>query len=107
SSFFLVILLLCNFLGLVYLTNGNLLISLLSSLLIVICYYFVLQLLKKNKQRMSDVGYMKSPASIFLVVFIVFGFSSYVFMLHLVNIETNCRAQLQKEAEEKMTSVKN
>jgi len=107
SSFFLLILLLCNFLGLVYVTEGNIMMSLLGSLFIVICYYFVLQLLKRNKQRMSNVGYMKSFATIFFGVFIVFGLVSYFFMLHLVNIETNCKVELQRETEEKMTLVKN
>ncbi|MEJ5964221.1 hypothetical protein [Pedobacter immunditicola] len=106
SSIFLLILLLCNFLGLVYVTEGNMLISLAGSLLVVIFYYFVLQLLKRNKERMFNVGYLKSPATFFFAVFIVFGLVSYFFMIHLVNIETNCKVKLQKEAEEKMTLVK-
>ena len=107
SSLFLLILLLCNFFGMLYMTDGNMLSSLAVSLIIVIFYYFVLQLLKRNKERMLNQGYRKTPASAFFIVFIVFGLVSYVFMVHLVNIEKNSKKALQKEANEKVTLLKN
>ncbi len=107
SSLFLLVLLLSNFFGLLYITAGSMLLSLAISLIIVISYYFVLQLLKRNKERMLNQGYRKTPASAFFVVFIVFGLVSYVFMVHLVNIEKNSKKALQKEANEKVTLIKN
>ncbi|KGE13503.1 hypothetical protein [Sphingobacterium deserti] len=101
SSLFLLILLLSNFFGLYYIADGSILPSLAVSLIIVIFYYFVLQLLKRNKERMLNQGYRKTPASAFFIVFIVFGLVSYVFMVHLVNIEKNAKKVLQKDANEK------
>jgi len=106
SSIFLLILLLCNFFGILYITEGNMLLSLAVSLIIVVCYYFVLQLLKRNKERMLNQGYLKSTASLFFIVFVVFGLISYVFMIHLVNIEKNSKKAIQKEADEKVLLVK-
>ena len=106
SSIFLLILLLCNFMGLLYITDGNTLFSLTISFLVVVCYYFVLQLLKRNKERMLNQGYLKSAATSLFVIFIVFGLVSYFFMVHLVNIETNCKRALQKEVDGKVTLVK-
>lgn len=106
SSIFLLILLLCNFFGMLYITAGSMLLSLAISLVIVVCYYFVLQLLKRNKERMLNQGYLKSTASLFFIVFVVFGLISYVFMIHLVNIEKNSKKAIQKEADEKVVLVK-
>ena len=50
SSIFLLILMMGNFMGLLYITSGNYAISLLISLFIVVCYYFIIQVLKKNKE---------------------------------------------------------
>lgn len=41
SSIFLLILMMGNFMGLLYITSGNYAISLLISLFIVVCYYFI------------------------------------------------------------------
>lgn len=105
SSIFLLVLLLCNFLGLLYITEGNMLVSLLLSALVVILYYFVLRLLKRNKGKMVNQGYWKTPATAFFAIYIIFGLVSYGFMVHLVNIETNCKKAIQKEAVDKIELI--
>lgn len=97
SSIFLLILLLGNFLGLMYISDANFMISLIASLFIVICYYFILQLLKRNKERMANKGYKDSGMWLFLV-FILFGVFSFVCITHLYNIETNVKGVIQNEA---------
>ncbi|WKK60380.1 MULTISPECIES: hypothetical protein [unclassified Sphingobacterium] len=104
SSIFLLILLLGNFLGLMYLSDANFLISLVASLFVVICYYFILQLLKRNKERMANKGYKDSGMWLFLV-FILFGVFSFVCITHLYNIETNVKGVIQKEAKTALDEV--
>ena len=53
SSIFLIALLLGNMFGMLYITDGNIAISLIGSLLIVVFYYFILQMLKRNKEYIN------------------------------------------------------
>lgn len=105
SSIFLLILLFANFLGLMYITDANFIISLLISLFIVICYYFSLQVLKRNKERMANKGY-KDVGMLVLLVFVLFGGFSFVCILHLFNIESNVKMVLHKEATATVDRVK-
>ena len=50
SSFFLLLILTGNFMGLLYITEGNIALSLLGSLVLVVCYYFAVEQLKQNKE---------------------------------------------------------
>jgi asparagine N-glycosylation enzyme membrane subunit Stt3 len=105
SSIFLLILMMGNFMGLLYITSGNYAISLLISLFIVVCYYFIIQVLKKNKEIMVNKKYA-TPASLFFIVFLVFGFVSFVLMTHTLNIELNFKKKIQEEADQKIEKVK-
>ena len=104
SSIFLLVLMLGNMMGLLYMTEGNFPISLLISLFIVVCYYFIVQMLKKNKEYMANNSYMV-PSSLFFFVFLLFGLASFVFMSHFLNIELNAKPVIKKEAEEKIEKV--
>ena len=105
SSIFLLILMMGNFMGLLYITSGNYAISLLISLFIVVCYYFIIQVLKKNKEIMVNKKYA-TPASLFFIVFLVFGFVSFILMTHTLNIELNFKKKIQEEADQKIEKVK-
>lgn len=93
-----------NMMGLLYITEGNFLISLLVSLFIVVCYYFIVQMLKKNKEYMANNSYMV-PQSLFFLVFLVFGAISFVLMSHFLNIEMNAKQQIEQEADQKIQKV--
>lgn len=106
SSIFLVALLLGNMFGLLYITDGNIAISLIASLLIVIFYYFILQMLKRNKEYIVAKNYM-APQSLFFLVFILFGVVSFVLMNHFWTVETNYKDKIRQDAEQKIESVQN
>ena len=88
SSIFLLILMMGNFMGLLYITSGNYAISLLISLFIVVCYYFIIQVLKKNKEIMVNKKYA-TPASLFFIVFLVFVFVFFLSLYSLVFVYFN------------------
>lgn len=105
SSIFLIVLMLGNMMGLLYMTDGNFMISLLISLFIVVCYYFIVQMLKKNKEVMVSKSYI-TPQSLFFLVFLIFGIVSFILMSHFLNIEMNAKQQIQQEADQKIQKVK-
>ena len=57
SSIFLLVILIGNFMGLLYLTDGNLVISMLGSMFLVICYFFVVQSIIQK----SSIGELAEP----------------------------------------------
>lgn len=105
SSIFLLVLMLGNFMGLLYTTNGNYAVSLLASLFVVVCYYFIIQFLKKNKEIIVNKKYM-TPQSLFFLVFVFFGTVSFGLMVHTLNIELNFKEKIQKETDDKIANVK-
>ncbi len=90
--------------GLLYITEGNIAISMLGSMLLVICYFFVIQLLKKNKELMYKKNFLH-PSAIFWIFFLVLGFVSFNLMSHFINVEYNCKEQIKKEANTKIKLV--
>lgn len=104
SSIFLLVMLIGNFMGLVYITEGNLVISILASMFLIVCYYFVVQLLKKNKELMIRNNFIHYSL-IFGAFFIMLGFISFYLMSHSINIEYNCKEQIKKEATTKIKLV--
>lgn len=104
SSIFLLVLLIGNFMGLLYITEGNLVISMLGSLFLVICYFFVVQLLKKNKEIMLRKKFMHASL-LFWLFFLVLGYTSFNLMSHFINIEYNCKDQIKVEATHKIKLV--
>jgi Ca2+/Na+ antiporter len=104
SSIFLLVILIGNFMGLLYITEGNLVVSMLGSLFLVICYFFVVQLLKKNKEEMYKKKFVH-PSLLFWVFFILLGFVSFNLMAHFINVEYNCKQEIKKEANAKINIV--
>lgn len=104
SSIFLLVILIGNFMGLLYITDGNLVISMLGSMFLVVCYFFVVQLLKKNKELMYKKNFLHL-SSIFWVFFLVLGFISFNLMSHFINVEYNCKNEIKREATTKIKLV--
>jgi hypothetical protein len=106
SSIFLLIILVANFMGLLYITDGNIVMSLLGSMFLVVCYFFVIQLLKKNKEEMIKKKFLHSSL-LFWVFFIFLAFVSFNLMSHFINIEYKVKSQIQQEASTKIDLVDN
>ena len=104
SSLFLLVLLIGNFLGLLYITEGKLVISMLGSMFLVICYYFVIQLLKKNKEVMIRKNFLH-PSLLFWIFFLILGYASFNLMSHFINVEFNCKNKIIAEATHKIKLV--
>lgn len=104
SSIFLLIILIGNFLGLLYITEGNLVISMLGSIFLVICYFFVVQLLKKNKEVMFRNNFLHGSL-LFWVFFSILGYASFNLMSHFINIEYNCKEKIKTEATNKIKLI--
>ncbi len=106
SSIFLIALLLGNMFGMLYITDGNIAISLIGSLLIVVFYYFILQMLKRNKEYIVAKNYM-APQSLFFLVFVLFGIVSFILINHFWTVETSYKEKIQQDSDQKIESVQN
>lgn len=104
SSIFLLLLLIGNFMGLLYITEGNLVISMLISIFLVVCYFFVVQLLKKNKEVMIRKKFLH-PSLLFWAFFLILGYASFNLMSHFINVEFNCKDKIIAEATSKIKLV--
>ena len=104
SAIFLLLLMVGNLFGLLYITDGNFSISVLISLFIVVCYYFVIQLLKRNKEKMVNKSFMV-PETLFFLVFIIFGLASFFFLTHFINVETNAKDKIVAEADSRIQEL--
>lgn len=104
SSIFLLIILIGNFMGLLYISDGSIPFSLLGSMFLVVCYFFTIQQLKKNKELMFRKNFLH-PSSIFWVFFLVLGIVSFNLISHFINVEYNCKNEIKNEATNKISSV--
>lgn len=104
SSLFLLVLLVSNFLGLLYITEGNLVLSFLISMLIIVCYFFIIKVLKSNKEMMSKNKYMDKNI-ILWVFFLILSFGTFALTTHFLNVEFNSKAAIQKDAQKKLDIV--
>ena len=103
SLIFLVILSFGNFVGSLYLSS-NILIAGMVALLLFLCYYAIIELLKRSKQTIVTKHY-RTPLSILFVFFFVLAMVSAVFVSHAINVETNVKEQVQAEVQEKTDKV--
>jgi hypothetical protein len=104
SSIFMILLLFSNFFSLNYLTHGSIAVSLIISIIIVICCFFVVDLLKKNKEVLYK-NKMMHFSSLFVFMFLGLFAISFYLMQHLINIEFNCKDEIKKETEYKLSQV--
>ena len=104
SSFFLLLILTGNFMGLLYITEGNIALSLLGSLVLVVCYYFAVEQLKQNKEAMYKNNFLHK-SGVFWLFFLVLSYVSFNLMAHFINVEYNCKNQIKAEATAKLNLV--
>jgi hypothetical protein len=104
SAIFLLVILVANFLGLLYITEGNAIISLLISLFLVVCYFFVIKLLKANKEVMFKNKFV-DKTMIFWGFFLFLSVSSFALITHLINVEYNTKSLIQKDVKTKIQIV--
>ncbi len=104
SSLFLLVLLVSNFLGLLYITEGNMVLSFLISMLIIVFYFFIIKALKSNKEMMSKNKYMDKNI-ILWVFFLILSFGTFALTTHFLNVEFNSKAAIQKDAQTKLDIV--
>lgn len=90
--------------GLLYITEGNIALSLLGSLVLVVCYYFAVDQLKKNKEAMYKNNFLHK-SGVFWLFFMVLSYVSFNLMAHFINVEYNCKNQIKAEATAKLNLV--
>ena len=97
SFIFLVFIMLSDFLGSLYITDGNIALSIVISSIIVICYFFVIELLVSNKEALFKNKF-KHYSLIFWLFYSSLGLGSFYFMNHFFNVEINCKDSVKQEA---------
>jgi hypothetical protein len=76
----------------------------LGSMFLVICYYFVILLLKNNKEVMIRKNFLH-PSLLFWAFFLILGYASFNLMSHFINVEFNCKDKIIAEATHKIKLV--
>lgn len=106
SVLFIVIIMIITFFSMLYLTNGEKSISAIISVVIVLSYYFIIDLLIKNKEFLLKNN-LKHYSIIFWIMFMGLAAVTFYLMLHLLTIELNCKNLIQKDAEGKIAIIEN
>ncbi len=70
----------------------------------VVCYYFLVLILKKNKEVMVRSKYLHSSL-IFWAFFVILAYGSFFLMSHFINVEYNCKPIVKSEAKQKIALV--
>ena len=104
SLIFIFFLSTANFFALLYLTDGKMPISLAITVLVLVIYYAIMQVLKNKKQAMASKNY-KSAATLWFLPFIGLSLFSLVLLVHFLNIENNVKPKVQAEVNEKINKV--
>lgn len=104
SALFLVIIFFGNFLGLLFISDGNTFISLVGSLVLVVCYYFLIKLLVAKKQDMVDAKFPHFSHLLWLF-YAFFGLTTFGLTSHFINIEYNAKTKVQDEVKSKILLV--
>lgn len=104
SGVFLLILFFSNFLALLYITQGNMTFSGLISFFIAALYYFIVELMRKNKEALIRQSF-KHFSLLFIGFFLLLSFVSFILMSHFLNVEFNAKEKVQEEAQQKLQLV--
>lgn len=104
-ALFLLIIFFGNFLGLLFISNGNTFISLVASLVLVVCYYFLINFLTDKKELMFN-GKFPNFSHFFWIPFLFLGLITFFLTSHFINIEYNAKIQIQQEVNAKLALVK-
>jgi hypothetical protein len=106
SALFLAFLLISNFFGLLYITDGSIAFSAIGGVIIVIFYYFLVDLLKRNKEVLLKKKLMHFSL-LFVFFFIAISGVSFILMSHFLNIEYNCKGAIKDDAYRKLDKMDN
>lgn len=104
SLIFLMILFVGNFMGLLYILEGNFALAFLGSLLLLILYIFIIRVLVEHKQEMRDRPF-NHFSYIFWVFYLLLASASFLLLVHFVNIEYNAKDSIKESAFEKINVV--
>lgn len=104
SSIFLLVLFFSNFFALLYITEGNLAFSGLISFFIAALYYYVVELMRKNKEALIRQKF-KHFSLLFVGFFLLLSLVSFILMSHFLNVEFNAKEKVQQEAKDKLQLV--
>lgn len=104
SILFQTILFVGNFLGLLYLFEGNIAFSIAGSLLLTILYFFLIQLLVDNKELMFRNKF-KHATSLFWLFYLGLAIASGALLTHFINVEFNVKQEVQNSAYKKLAVV--
>lgn len=94
-----------TYFGGLYIFIGNPIFSFLASAFLCICYFFTIKQLEKNKEEFERSKY-KHPRMIYFVFFGLLSVISFIVLAHVVNIEFNCKKEIQTEVEQKLQIAK-
>jgi hypothetical protein len=98
--------LIASFLGLMYTLKGDVLISSLVSLVIIVIEYFLIEKFIKSKSEITKNKF--STLSIVLwSVYIILAIPISIFLLHALNVEINAKSEIQKVANAKINDLTN
>lgn len=110
STIFQIILFIGNFLGLLYILEGNVAFAFTGSILLTVLYIFLIQLLVEYKEIMYKnlITNRRPHFSLILWVF-YFGLASMsaYLLAHFVNVEYNAKEYIQSTAKNKLDVVSN
>src|SRR5690606_39207296 len=101
SIIFLMILFVGNFMGLLYILEGNFALSLLGSVLMVILYVFIIRVLVEHKQDMKDRPFGHF-SYIFWFFYLAMAAGSFFLLVHFVNVEYNVKESIKQDAFDKI-----
>jgi hypothetical protein len=104
SALFLAFLLVSNFFGLLYITDGSIAFSAIGGIIIVIFYYFLVDLLKRNKEALLKKKLMHFSL-LFILFFIAISGVSFVLRSHFLNIEYSCKSAIKDDAYQKLDKM--
>lgn len=104
STLFQIILFVGNFLGFLYIFDGNIAFSITGAALLSILYFFLIQLLVDNKELMLKNKF-KHGSSLFWVFYLVLAFCSFYLFKHFINVEYNAKQIVQQTAQKKLDVV--
>ena len=98
--------LIASFLGLMYILKGDVMISSLISLVIIVIQYFLIEKFIKSKSEITKNKF--SVLSIMLwSMFLILAIPISIFLLHALNVEINAKKEIQAVANTKIADLNN
>ena len=93
-----------NFLGLNYISDGNLLICGIGVVVMGLFYFFSLKYTKDNKYEIHKQKFLNFFSIFFVVLFVLF-IISWGLMSHFINVNSNCRNEITTEVINKLDLI--